>query len=467
MSPTAFLNILYARRGLILMMVLLSTLAAVIVTLATPKTYKATTSLVVNYKGTDSVTGLVLPSQLTPAFMATQIDIISNVSTALKVVDQLKLTDHAEVYKKFEAQTNGQGDIREWQAQQLLRKLDVSPSRESNLLKITFSAAEPQQAASIANAFASSYEEMSVHLRVDPSRKAAAYFNDQIKELRNKFEEAQRKVAAYQQQNGIVSVDQNFDVETLRLNELSNRLALAQTQTMEAVSRRTEVSGRQAHNSPDVAANPIVQDLRMKLTAAEAKLAVLSETLTENHPQFKAAEREVQVLRNDLRNAINSSALVVTNNARILERHEAELNDAVQAQIARVMDANKKRGELKVLSHEMESAQRSYEMAAQRFMQANLEGQSNLTDISVLTPATPPLKHAAPRARLNLLFALGLGLMLGVGLAVLAEIVDRRIRSRHDLADLLEAPVFEIVNRTKSRQLASPAMLLPYGHVSE
>lgn len=467
MSPSAIFNILHARRGLICVMVLLSTLAAVIVTLMTQKTYKATTSLVVNYNGTDSVTGMVLPTQITPAFMATQTDIIKNVTTALKVVDKLNLTHQTEVRRQFEEKAKGKGDIREWQAQQLLKKLEVSPSRESNLLQITFIAEDPKKAADIANAFAAAYEEMSVHLRVDPSKKAASYFNDQIKELRDKFEEAQRRVVAYQQQNGIVSVDQQFDVETLRLNELSNQLTLAQAQTMEAVSRRTEVSGEQAHYSPDVATNPLVQDLRIKLTAAQAKLAVLSQTLTENHPQFKAAESEVQVLRNDLNNAINSSALVVTNNARILERREADLRDAVQTQTARVMETNRKRGELKVLSNEMERAQRSYEMAAQRFMQANLEGQSNLTDISILTVATPPLKYAAPRALLNLVFAVGFGLLLGMGLAVLAEFIDRRIRSQRDLVDLIEAPVFEMINHTRMHPLARPIMLLPYGRAPD
>lgn len=445
-------------------MVLLCSLAALVVSLAMPKTYKATTSLVVNYKGTDSVTGAAFPTQLTPAFMATQVDIIANLSTALKVVDELNLTSHPKTRERFVEETQGKGDIREWRAQQLLKKIEVSPSSDSNVLSITANAPEAKEASAIANAFAEAYQEVSVHLRVEPSKKAAVYFNDQIKSLRDKFELAQKKVTSFQQENGIVSTEQHLDVETFRLNELSNQLSMAQAQAIEAVSRSKETSGGLAGASPDVAANPVVQDLRIKLAASEAKLAVLSQSLTEYHPHYKEALIEVQTLRGDLNKSINASARSVANNARILERREADLRSAVAAQKARVMEVTRKRAELKMLTNEMDAAQRSYEMAAQRFMQANLEGQSNLADISVLTAATAPIKHATPKIRLNVLFATVFGLMLGVGLAMLNEFFDRRVRSPHDLSNLIDVPVFEVMgqHRTAARRLAMPTVLLPY-----
>lgn len=468
MNPSQFLGILHARRGLIFLVVLLSALTALAVSLVMPKTYTATTSLVVNYNGSDPVTGISYPSQLMPGFMSTQVDIIKNMSVALQVVDDLGIAEGPAARAKFEEATEGEGNIREWYAAQLLKELDVSPSSESSLLQISFSAEDGRTAATVANAFSEAYQDVSVRLKVDPSKRAAVYFNDQIKALRDKFEEAQNKVMAFQQESGIVSADFGTDVETARLNELSNQLSLAQAQTMEAASRRTQSGGKGADGSPDVAANPLVQNLKIELAAAETTLAGLSRRLTENHPRYQEARAEVDKLRQDLGRAVRSSSTSIANNASILERREAELRAAVEAQKQRVMEANQKRAQLKVLSNEMETAQRSYETAAQRFMQANLEGQSNLADISVLTSALAPVNPTSPKIILNTVFATILGLMLGIGLAMLAEVLDRRVRSPRDLSDLIEGPVFEMTKWQPQTQprLPTPGLLLPGGRTA-
>lgn len=442
MNLHQFLGILSAHRRIILLTLVVSGLTALAVSLFMPKTYKASTSLVVNYSAADPVTGTSYPAQMMPGFMATQVDIISNMATAIDVVEKLGLADSPAVRERYEKETKGKQDIKEWQARKLLRKLDVSPSRESSVIQISFSASDPATAAKVANAFADAYQDRSVQLRVDPSKKAAVYFNTQIEALRQKFDAAQRKVAEYQKQFGIVSVDQHVDVETSRLNELSTQLAVAQAQTVEAVSRQKHSAGASSTTSPDVEANPTVRAIRGQLATSEAALAGMARTLTEEHPRYVATRTEVERLRAELRRAMQQSASAVSSNADILQQREAQLIAAVNAQKARVMDATTRRAELKMLTNEMENAQRAYETASQRYLQANLQGQANLVDISVLTKALVPVDPVAPNMLLNAAFALVLGLIISIGLVLIIEFSDRRIRSLQDLSDLLDAPVF-------------------------
>ncbi|HVL76017.1 MAG TPA: chain length determinant protein EpsF, partial [Noviherbaspirillum sp.] len=223
-------------------------------------------------------------------------------------------------------------------------------------------------------------------------------------------------------------------------------------------------TGTLASDSPDVVANPTVQALRVQLAAAETTFAGMASSLTEHHPRYIAAKAEVDRLRADLNAVIRSSSSALANNARILERREAQLREAMEAQKARVLEANRKRADLKVLINEMETAQRSYETAAQRFMLANLEGQSNMADISVLTTALVPVAPSSPNIVLNTGFAIVLGAMLAIGLALVAELLDRRVRSPQDLVDAIEAPVFEMMSwkAPPRRALAMPMVLLPY-----
>jgi polysaccharide biosynthesis transport protein len=101
MNFTQFLSILIARRKIIIITFLFTVLSATIVSLILPKTYTAATSLVLDYKGIDPITGVAVPSQLMPSYMATQIDVITSKNVALKVVEQLKLADSNTVKTQF------------------------------------------------------------------------------------------------------------------------------------------------------------------------------------------------------------------------------------------------------------------------------------------------------------------------------------------------------------------------------
>jgi chain length determinant protein EpsF len=238
MTFTQFLLILQARKKIVLSTLLATVAITILVSLVLPSTYKGSASVLLNTKGVDPVTGMALPGQLTPSYVATQIDIISSKNVALRVVDSLKLASNAAVQAQFMDDTGGKGTVRDWLANLLLKKLDVVPSRESSVIEINFKGADPAFAAAVANAFAEEYQRLSVQLKSDPMKKASSYINEQTKVLRDQLEAAQSRLSKYQQDNGIVSVDNRLDVESNRLNDLSAQLVAAQAAQMEANSRQ-------------------------------------------------------------------------------------------------------------------------------------------------------------------------------------------------------------------------------------
>ena len=435
MTPTQLWLILRARRRLVCAAVLLTLFAALAVSLLTPKTYKATTSLVLNYKGSDPVTGQVMPSQLLPGYMATQIDIVGSMSVALKVVDALHLADGAAVQERFVDATGGEGSLRDWVATGLLAKLDVLPAKESSVLQISFVGRDAQMAAAVANAFATAYQQTSVRLKVEPSQRTVVYFNDQVKQLRATLETAQQRLSQYQQDKGIVSTDSSLDVESVRLNELSNQAVLAQSAAMEAAARRQQASGNAAQ-SPDVANSPLIQNLRLGVATAESKLAEVGGRLGPNHPQYQSARAELDKQRASLAAQIGLASRAVGANAAILQQRGGEAGAALAAQKEKVLRMNRTRDELAMLTKEVDSAQRAYDTVSQRLTLTRMDAQASQADVAVLTAALPPLKPHAPKLLLNLLIGLVAGTLLGVGGAVLIELKDRRVRSAADLQQL-------------------------------
>jgi succinoglycan biosynthesis transport protein ExoP len=455
MNFSQFLLILRARKKLVLLTLLVTVTATLLVSLLLPKTYKASSSLVLNYKGVDPLTGLTMPGQLLPGYMATQIDIISSKNVALRVIDTLKLAQSPAVVQQFNEATDGKGTVRDWLAELLLKKLEIVPSRESSVVEISFKGSDPQFVAAVANAFADEYQKISIQLKVEPMKKAAEYFNTQIKGLRDNLEVAQSKLSKYQQENGIVSIDNRLDVESNRLNDLSAQLVAAQGQLMEASSRQRMALGANGTESPDVASNPLIQNLKVGLGAAESKFAEVAQRLSSNHPQYLSAKAEVDKLRADLREQVALASRSVGNNAEILHQRESAVRSALAEQKSKVLQLNRARDEMNVLVKDVESAQRAFDNASQRFSQTRIEGQSDQSDIAVLNPATPPIEPSGPKILLNTALSLFLGTMLGLGLAVLAEMFDRRVRSHSDLADVALVPVLGSIdwNEPKRKRL--------------
>jgi len=131
---------------------------------------------------------------------------------------------------------------------------------------------------------------------------------------------------------------------------------------------------------------------------------------------------------------------------------ETELKQAFAAQKERVLRLKGNRDEIAVLVRDVDTAKRAYEAVTNRYNQTNLESQATQTNVSVLTPALEPLEPSFPKPLPQMtLIAIMLGILLGGGAAFLVEMLDRRIRSTGDLAEMLQLPVLGVIARTKAQ----------------
>lgn len=443
MNLSQLVLILKARYKMILLVAVVTLLTASLVSLLFPKSYKAATTVILNYKGVDPVTGMAMPAQLMPGYMATQVDIIQSKNVTLDVIKRLHLAEVKSLQQQFAEATEGkQADINEWLADLLQQKLTILPSKESSVISIGYKGVDPVFAATMANAFAESYINLSLKLKIDPAIKASQYLSEQTKALRENLQQAQDKLAEYQQKHGLTSIQEAYDVETSKLRDLSSQYSLAQSQSIEANSRRNDAS-KNMSDSPDVVQSPIVQNLRMNLATAESKLAEMGQRYSKNHPMYIASEAEVAKLRSQLNNEIDRTVVSLSNSASINSQRLGDLKFQLEKQKQKVLELNRSRSDLTILEKEVQIAQNALESVNNRFSQTALEGQSNQGDISVLETAVPPLEPSNPSLFLIAPFSVIIGALLGCLFALLAEMLDRRVRSRDDLLTLGEIPVFE------------------------
>lgn len=438
MNFSQFILILCARYKIFLLTLFVTMLITLTVSLILPKTYKATATLLLNYKGVDPVTNVSLSPLFMPGFMATQANVIYSDTTALMVAKKLNLGQNNSIKQAYE-KSGSDIDFRYWIIEELLRKnLDVEPSRESSVISISYKGKDPVFAAKIANAYANVYQDLSVKLSAEPSQNAAAYFGNQIEVLRDKLEKAQEKLSHYRQTTGVVNIDESLDVELRQLNELSSQLVLAQAELSRSTSKQI------GNNSLDVSENTFIDNLKAKLAEAESVFADISQNLGRNHPKYVGAQAEVQMLRSELNRHIKSA--MDNSISRV-----ANIRNAMEEKKEKVLALNQTRDKINILAKEIAGIQQAYDNAMERLNQASLEGQANLSGVSSLDEATPPAKPSSPNMRLNMVLSVFLGTMLGLATALFMEMFDRRIRSSEDLVAALKAPVFGVIDLKKPK----------------
>lgn len=452
MTISQFLSILSARKGLALLVLLITVGVTAVVSLMLPKKYTATSSIVVDAKP-DAVSGLLYPGMGTPAFIATQVDVMRSDRVTLKMIESLKLTENQMLREQWMDETKGKDSIEGWMIGKFQKDLDVKPSIESNVINITFNSTDPKLAADLANGVVRAFLEIALELRVDPARQSSQFFDVRAKEARAALERAQARLSAYQREKGVIVNDDRFDVESQRLNELSTQLVMMQTLSSESGSRQAQVQGS-ADRMQEVLNSPLIAGLKADLSRSEARLQELGSRLGDNHPQVVEAKATVNALRARVDSETRRVTGGVTVTASINRQREAELRGALEAQRAKVQRMKVVRDEGGVLVRDMESAQRSYDTILERLNQSSLESQTTQSNMYMLAEAWAPTRPSSPKIPLNLALATVIGLMLAAGAALAIESADRRVRGIDDVSLAVGLPVIGVMPQPQTIRLA-------------
>lgn len=447
MKPLQVLLILRAHYKVALVVFVLTVLVGLGISLQMPKQYITTTSMVFDIKSADPVAGAILP--VAPGYMATQVDIIKSDHLAQQVASSLKLDQNPAVIKSWKDSTGSKSNLREWLGDLLQKGLRVTPSGVSNIIEISFAAGDPRFAAAVANAYAQAYIDANIEFKVDPARQYALWFGEQAKVMRENLEKAQAKLSEYQQEKGIVAKDEQSDAETAKLNDLYAQLSAAQGQTVDIRSKAN--SG--ADELSDVTQSSLLQSLKSEIAHQEAKLREAGENLGKNHPQYQRMEAEIAALKSQLELEKINIARGLSASKSVAIDKESQIRAAIAAQKKKLLELKGGRDQLAVLQRDVDAAQSAYDNVIRRYNQTSLESQVTQTNVSVLNPAIEPTEPASPNFRKNMLVSLALGLLLGGGTAFLLELLDRRIRSADDLAEMLQVPVLAVIESHGSNRL--------------
>ncbi len=417
MNIIQFFRILWARRWIILPAFLVCVTTATLVVQFLPERYKATTRLVLDTFKPDPVTGQVMNSQFMRAYVQTQTELIEDYGTAGRVVDELGWANDPANIAAFNASASAAtGDIRRWLAKQIIENTNASVIEGSNILEISYSDTSPDRAERIANMIRTAFLAQSLANKRSAAAKSADWYAQQAESARQALLAAVEARTAFVKKSGIVLTDTGTDIDTQKL---------------------TQLSGQSAVPVAPVAGGGM-GPAQLQLAQIDQQIQQAATNLGPNHPAFQALQRQREVYAR----------------AAAQERAQAgggagsaasQLQSAANAQRARVLGNRQDVDQLNQLQRDVTLKQDQYMKAAQRVADLRLEASSNDTGMSTLSEASAPDSPYYPKVPMIIGGAAAFGLGLGLLIALLVELLGRRVRSPEDLETAVDAPVLGVV----------------------
>ncbi len=433
--------IVWAYRKFTVIMVGGALVAAVVLTKLMPKSFDATATLMVDYEVNDPLGGREFPVSLMGSYMATQTQLIKSPAVLSPVIEKLGLRDDpawTEGYKGDATQRD------EWIRERLAKNLTVEKGDwSSQLINITYTAESAQEAARIANTVGEVYAEQQFLRMTGPAAERAQRYTEQLEELKRKVDDSQTQLTEFRQRSKLLDSGMANDIDFERLSSLEAKLLEARETRRMAESRTL---GDQQVRDATLGANSI-QSLKAELGTQRAKLAEFGATLGPKHPEVLELQSQMQATQRALDAEMQLYQGNASNQVSTARAVEKQLQAAVEAERAKVLDKRRLQDEGASYERALQSAQTLYQRALDGYDQIVLTSGGNYNNVRFVARAAPPVKSAKPKPLVNIVLGLMFGGFVGVAGPLAFELFNRRIRHRDDLDRDFGIPVLAEFDR--------------------
>lgn len=283
-------------------------------------------------------------------------------------------------------------------------KLQVYPVEGSRVIAIEFSSKDPALAAAVPNKMAEVYLSMQSTAKIDSHEETTRWLEPEIEQLRQKVQEAEKKVADYRTSAGLFRSSENTSFSDRQLNDISTELARVRTEraTVEARAenvRRALSAGTGYDTLADVVASPVVQRLKETEANLQAQIADLSTSLMEGHPRLKGLRAQLNGIRQQIQAETRKILAVAEGEAQVAKLREDQLN----TQLTRIKADSARAGEeevgLRALERDAASQRQLLETYLARYREAasRADRVSTPADARIVSTALEPSEPYFPK----------------------------------------------------------------------
>lgn len=328
-----------------------------------------------------------------------------------------------------------------------MSQLSVEPVEFTQLVVVSFESTDRKLAAQIVNTLAQVYIQSQLDARMQSTREAGNWLAGRLQDLKAKLDASQQALQTYRDREDILDMSGGQTVDAQQLNELTTRLGEARRARIGAENIYRELGGNgnysvsQLMKMPEVLEHPLVQNLTQSHTAAQQEVSNLAKRYGPEHPRMMAATAREESAESELEQQVMQVAAGIEKEYRVVQRNEQNLSQQLAVVKEEVATSNRKQFRLRELEQQVEADQRLYEMFFNRAKETSETMGFQSAHARVVEKATPPIAPIKPDKLNIVLIGFVLSGLIGIGLAIIRDMLDNTLKSPDDVVERLGAPL--------------------------
>jgi polysaccharide biosynthesis transport protein len=334
-------------------------------------------------------------------------------------------------------------------AGRLRSSLAVTIVPRTQIIEIRYKDPDPNMAARVVQAYIDAYLENNFDSKFQSIKQTTEWLTQQLSDLQMKVEVSQEKLVRYQREHNIVGVDDKQNITTTRLDDLNKQLTDAE---LDRIMKQTRFEGAKRGDAELIAkteSGALISKLRDTEADLNNKLAQATVTYGPAYPRVQ--ELRSQVSQNELAIAAEQKKMlaVLQSEYQVAVQREKMLRAEFEKQKSVANTLNESSIQYSLLKRDVDTNRQLYEGLLQRLKEAGVVAGLKSSNITVIDPARVPKSPSEPDIPRNLALGLIVGLLGGIGLAIIVELMDNTVNLPEDVEITSGLPVVGLVPATR------------------
>ena len=352
------------------------------------------------------------------------------------------------------------------------KRLKIEPARKSNVIDVSYTAVSPLEATETLERFSSAYL---VHReRLSRPSGTSNFFADEAHRYKEAWEQANRELVAFQQQNQLVSVQDTEQTLSKEIAGEEDDLRTNQTSLAEMNQRLIagnkavrKVPERQHTQQHTISNQTSVDQMRTLLVQLQNRRTELLTRYTPTDPLVTEVNREMADTKSSLNAALEQKGLEDTTDVNpawqgvksslvegsidlqaLLGQGESlrQSTADLRSRLARLQSLDVR---FNALQEQADQARSNFELFSEKRDQAQIEDamdERELINIAVAQSPTSEFRPVSPKPLLNAALGLLTALFLAAGAVYFAEYLRSTVATPRELEVTSRYPVLATVS---------------------
>jgi len=317
----------------------------------------------------------------------------------------------------------------------------------SRMLTVSFESTDPRAAARILNAHLDNYVEQNYKGRYEATADASKFLQSELDELSVKVRRSEDARIAYERANQIWLVGDNAssNVATQRLADLNKQFADAQSDGLKKQALYEFAKAGDVDAVPQIRDNNVLLGMRQRRADLSMQFSDAINQYGPNFPKVQRLQAQMKELDEQMSRERKGIITQLESDYREAKQQEDLLSRALDAQKAEANVMSQKMIEYNILKREAEANKTLYDSLQTKLKEGQIASGLKSSNIRIVDPALVPTAPTRPAKTRNIILAFLVGLVGGIGLALLREYLDNTVKTPDDVETLARLPSLAVV----------------------